>query len=214
MARRSGWAAFSVLSWALAVLSAVGAVVGAIVAAGHRDVGAILLTLVGGALVATFWRWMALGAWARADGRVETTPVGPWGVVGRVLMLLIVVGLVGAVIWAEVSTRKDDDRANRTRDRSEQAAEDQHLTVADVQSALAARSHAPVGGPESRSIERLLDISGARVVDASVEGDHASLLIWPDDRLTKCVVLTVDGAGVIDGRTTDRCAVGAPTAPR
>ena len=200
----------AVTAGALAVLSAAGAVVGAIVAASERDLGRILLALVTGLLVATFWRWICLGAWYRAEGRIETTPVGPWGVVGRVLTVLVLGGLVVAVVWAAVATQEDEDRAARTRDQAEQAAERSNLTLTDVQRVVAARRDVTAPERGIPELEALLDVPDAEIVDAVVEGDQGSILVMPDGQLSRCVVVTVDGAGVIDARVTSTCGSALP----
>jgi len=53
-------------------------------------------------------------------------------------------------------------------------------------------------------------VPDAEIVDAVVEGDQGSILVMPDGQLSRCVVVTVDGAGVIDARVTSSCGSALP----
>ena len=214
MARRWGWMALAALS----ALFLVGtALVGAwTIGIAIRDGGrwGVLTALVPVALGLLFWRWIALGAWLRANPPIdpetgepvrEPEEVGPWGVVGRVLLGIMVLALVGIGVWAATAGRQATDRAETVRDQAERIARRRSLTVADVADAQDARiawASSPDG--EADPYQALLPGTEATVIRVSVSDEGAAILIEPD-RAPPCVVVTVDRNDLIRSRLSDAC---------
>lgn len=217
MTRRIGWVAFAVLALVGFVASAIGGAftIGIELANGSpfttlTAAGTTLLWLV-------FWRWVGLGAWLRAhpplgdDGLPIRTldPVGPWGVVGRVLLSLLVVGFVTVTVWGAVSNRRSNDRAERVRVAAERVARSDELTVAEVKAASTAQLTWAWDADQSDAglspLDQLLTVPDARVIDASVTDEGAAVLLRPNGDGPPCVVVTVDNDDLIRSRLTNDC---------
>lgn len=213
MARRWGWLALAGVAGLLFVTTAVGGawIVGLALADGEvlNAVGGIVP--IGFGLV--FWRWIALGGWYRANppvdpetGRPTGRPeaVGPWGVVGRVLMVLIVGTLVIGGIWFTTLDRRTTAAAEEVRDEAERTARRRGLTT--EQAATAREDHQlwTSGSAGTDPYDDLLSVPGAEVVDVSVRDGEAAILLRPDDS-PPCVVVTVDGSDLVRSRLSSDC---------
>lgn len=211
---RWGWvalAAFAGLQFLITALAGAWTIGLAVRDGGRWEV---LLALVPVAFGLLFWRWIALGAWLRANPPIdpdsgqpvhEPEEVGPWGVVGRVLLGLMVVGFVALAVLAATVDRQATDEAEQVRDRAERVARRKGLTVADVADAVDDRTiwaFRPQGSPDP--FEELLAVPGALVVDASTSGDGAAILLEPEDS-PPCVVVTIDRNELIRSRLTGDC---------
>lgn len=216
--RRAGWTAFAVVALIAFVASAIGGAWTIGIALADGSVFSTLVAAGTTVLWLVFWRWIGLGAWLRAhpplgdDGLPVRTlePIGPWGIVGRVLLSLMVIGFVALTVWSTVSEQRREDRAEQVRSDAERIARVDELTVADVEAAEAAYANWTwaVGegvdaGPSPLDV--LLTVPGAQVLDTSVTVEGAAVLLRPDDEGPPCVVVTVDNAGVIRSRLTDDC---------
>ncbi|MEO6989767.1 MAG: hypothetical protein ABI239_14105 [Aquihabitans sp.] len=217
MTRRIGWLAFAVF----ALLGFVGSAIGGAWTIGIElaDGSPFTILMAAGTTIAWlfFWRWVGLGAWLRAhpplgeDGLPVRAlePVGPWGIVGRVMLSLMVIGFVTLTVWGAVDNQRVNERAEQIRVKAERIARSNELTVADVQTAekaygiwsWSAGSKAPGPNP----YDELLTVSDAQVVDVSVTSDGAAVLIHPDGGTPPCVVVTVDEDELIRSRLTEDC---------
>lgn len=206
---RTGWWLLAAVSGLLLAGTALGGVVVGWAAVVDRDAFALLRIAVAAGFGVLFWRWILLGAWLRIrppDGidPAVADPVGPWGVVGRVLLALLVVGFVGGGVWASLAGDRAIERAEEARDAAVRAAKDRGLTVDDVTAAQGAAAiwATDPSGPDPLST--LLDVPGAEVVDVAANGDEASILLRTDDS-PPCAVVDIVQGDLIRGRLTDRC---------
>lgn len=159
-----------------------------------------------------FWRWIQIGARRRAHPvatattTIPTRPTGPWGVVGAVLTVLVLGGLLALGVWSTVSVRGDRDRAEAARDEAVAAARRRHLDVDTVRAAQTAGivSAWDEEDPDAALLE-LLPLESGRIVDVSVDGETASLLIRPDGGGPPCAVLDIVHGDLIRGRITANC---------
>lgn len=213
MQRRFGWAVLAGLGAALFALTAIGVSwqVGASI--GDGDLGAAASAVGVGALTLLFWWWITLGAWRRfrppldpATGLPvhEEQPVGPWGVVGRVLVVVLVAGFVAGGLWLAVEARQATRAAEAVRDRAEREANRRDLTVADVARARADGLVWAADGEGPDPYQELLPVEGAVVADVSVDGDRAAVLLRLPDS-PPCVVVDIDADDLISTRLTSSC---------
>lgn len=196
------------------VLTAVGTAWQVGLAISAHEGAAAAESAVVGVLVLVFWRWITLGAWLRYRPPLdpetglplrEEAPVGPWGIVGRILMALIVIVFVGGAVWASTRSLSATREARRVEDRAELAARAQHLTVADVQAAeRELQTWLATGGSGPDPIDELLDVDGAVVRDVSVEHSDAAILLVTDES-PPCVVVNVDRNDLISTHLTSDC---------
>lgn len=219
MTRRIGWIAFAVFALVGFVGSAIG---GAWTIGIELADGSPFTTLMAAATTIVwlaFWRWIGLGAWLRAhpplgdDGLPVRTmePVGPWGIVGRVLLSLMVIGFVTTTVWGAVVENRTTERAEQTRVKAERAARSNELTVADAKAASLAYSTwawsaADAVDPGPSPFDDLLTVPNAHVVDVSVTKDGAAILVHPDSGTPPCVVVTVDDSDIIRSRLSQDCS--------
>ena len=219
MTRRIGWIAFAVLALVAFVGSAIGGAftIGVALADGSpfdvlKAAGPTVIWLI-------FWRWIGLGAWLRAhpplgeDGLPVRTlePMGPWGIVGQVLLSLMVVGFVTLTVWGTVVDQRDSERAEQVRSDAERIARNDELTVARVKAADLAYPNwawtaADAADPGPSPYDDLLTVPDAHVVDAAVTDQGAAILIRPDGSGPRCVVVTIDNSDLIGSRLTDDCS--------
>jgi hypothetical protein len=200
---RFGWSALLVVAALLAVLSALGGGFTAVRALVDGDVGLALSTAAGAGLGVVFWRWIALGALLRLrppEGvdPAEADPVGPWGIVGRVLLGLMVVGFVGTTVWIGLVSGPTRERAEKARDEAVRLAEDRDLTAADVRAAITA------AGMDVADYADLLPLTEGTIVGLAADGDRASILIRVDGS-PPCAAVDITHDDIIRGRLTDRC---------
>jgi hypothetical protein len=209
--RHTGWAALAVVGALLFVATALGGTY----AFGLALVDGAVLDAVGTALTIglslVFWKWITLGAWVRAqppdaDQAAEPAaePIGPWGMVGRVLMIGLVGVLVAGVLWGNVVDRSSTNAAQEVRSEAEREARRVDLTVGQVEQARALDDASTGDDRAPTSVAGLLDVPGARVVDTSVDEGRAALLLRPDTS-PPCVVVSVDANGIIASRITTAC---------
>lgn len=167
-----------------------------------------------GALTLLFWWWIALGAWSRfrpptdpATGLPirDEEPVGPWGVVGRVLVVLLVGTFVAGGLWLAVGARRATQAADRVRERAEREANRRELTVADVEQARADAAVWVASGEGPDPYQELLSVPGASVADVSVDGDRAAILLRLPES-PPCVVVDIDADDLIATRLTSSCS--------
>lgn len=201
--RRSGWWVLVAVAGTLAVSSALGGGYAVIQALSHRDLGLALSTAGGAGLGVVFWRWIALGALLRVrppEGvdPAEADPVGPWGVVGRVLLGLMVIGFVGTTVWIGLVSGPTKERAEKARDEAVRLAQDRGLTAADVELALATI------GIDGGADDRLLPLTEGTIASLAADGERASILIRVDGS-PPCAVVDITHGDIIRGRLTDRC---------
>ncbi|HEX2575664.1 MAG TPA: hypothetical protein VHK88_04895 [Aquihabitans sp.] len=209
-ARRIGWIALAGFAGISFVTTALGGAWSTGTAL--RDDRAFDALLAAGSTVAflAFWRWIALGAWQRsrpvdpAIGGARPERMGPWGVVGVILLLAIVVGFGGLSVWAGIEEGRDDAAAEEVRDRAERAVRRAGTTAEDVRRADAA-AVAWAGSDGRGPYDDLLSVPGAEVVDVSVFDGNAAILLRPDRG--PCVVVTIDADRLVRSRIYGDCSV-------
>lgn len=211
MRDRIGW-------WLLAALSAlllVASAAAGLVLAGRAILDRTSLRLVAalgiGGVAAAFWWWILTSVRHRlapsADAPPTTTdPIGPWGVVGRALLAVTLLGVLALWVWADLVGSEAVERAEAARDEAVRLAEDLDLTVDDVEAArIAALSWAwgdESAGPDP--FQQLLPLEEGTVADVAVDGDRASILIRTDDS-PPCAAVDITHGDIVRGRLTDRC---------
>jgi hypothetical protein len=182
---------------------------------GDRQLGSAAGALGVGALTLLFWWWITLGSWTRfrppADPETglpirHEEPVGPWGVVGRVLVVVLVATFVAGGLWLASEARTATRAAEQVRDRAERLANERNLTVADVEQARADALVWTLDPTGPDPYDELLDVPGASVDDVSVDddGDRAAVLL----RLPSsppCVVVDIDADDLVSTRITNSC---------
>lgn len=215
--RRFGWMAFATFALVAFVTSAVGGAWTVGIQLSDGSPFSTLMALGTTILWLVFWRWIGLGAWLRAhpplgdDGLPVRTmePVGPWGIVGRVLLSLMVIAFVTVTVWGAVDDQRANERAERVRVDAERIARIDKLTVADVKAADVTYGiwswSADSNDPGPSPLAELLTVPDAHVVDVSVTAEGAAVLIHPDGGTPPCVVVTVDESDLIRSRLTDDC---------
>ncbi|CAN5309472.1 hypothetical protein BH20ACT3_BH20ACT3_16750 [soil metagenome] len=127
---------------AMGALFFVGTALGGTYALGLALVDGAMVDALGTGLTAglslIFWRWITIGAWVRSEPPAgdeqepRSEPVGPWGVVGQVLMVTVVGGLVAVLLWTSVAERGATRAAEGVRVDAERAARQAGLTVDQV----------------------------------------------------------------------------------
>ncbi|MEZ5178734.1 MAG: hypothetical protein R2746_10765 [Acidimicrobiales bacterium] len=213
MQRRVGWAALAGLAGLLFGLTAIGVSWSAGTSIAHHDPLGAAEAAGLGALTLVFWWWIALGAWNRyrppidpATGRPKRAeePVGPWGIVGRVLVVVLVLAFVGGGGWLAWEARQATRAAEDVRHRAEREASRRQLTVADVDRARAAELTwaGDQEGPDP--YDQLLEVEGAYVSDVSVDGNRAAILLRLPDS-PPCVVVDIDADDLISTRLSNAC---------
>lgn len=217
MARRWGWLALAAIGSLLFVTTALG---GAWVAGLTLTDGPVLDALGGLVSVGVgllFWKWITLGAWYRANPPVDPEtglptgrpePIGPWGVVGRVLMVLLVGSIVVGGIWFATLDRRATAAAEKVRDQAERTVRRKGLTVEQVSTARdehwAWAWQSDGTADNADPYDALLTVAGADLVDVSVGEGEATILLHPDES-PPCVVVTIDGNDLVRSRLTPDC---------
>ncbi len=179
-------------------------------AVSDRSLGDGASALAFGGLQATLWKWIGLGAWERARPRVDpdtgeplppSEPIGPWGWVGRGLLALLAVVVLGFGAWITVEGRDEAAATERLRGDAERAARRADLTVGDVAASLApGLDHLA----RLEELERRLDVDDATVVDASAADGRAAILLRPDGG-GSCVALDLDRNDLASTRVVSSC---------
>ena len=217
MARRWGWLALATVGALFFLASAIGGAWALGLALRDGDVARALLGAGPVVLTLVFWRWITLGAWLRATPPLDpdtgkpiarAEPAGPWGVVGRILLVLLVAGFTGALVWGPTVDRRTTNAAEGVRSQAERSVRADGTTVADVDRIRTARSVWASGAgtvaAEPDPFDELAQVPGAELVDVSVQGRQAALLFEPDDS-PPCVVVTIDGDDLVRSRLTATC---------
>lgn len=215
MTAKIGWTVLAIIGGLSFAATAIGGSVALGLAISDGKLGSSFNALIGTGMVLTFWWWITLGAWARAhpdpDAVVDPAEqIGPWGVVGRALMMALVIVLTAVTIASYVETRSAESSAEGLRQRAEDVAISREVTAAQVAEAkdeqrswiwsASERELATGQGP----LGDLLPISDAEIVDASIRDGDAAVLIRSDDS-PPCVVLLITASGLISSRTTADC---------
>jgi len=217
VARRWGWLVLATVGALFFLASAIGGAWALGLALRDGDVARALLGAGPVVLTLVFWRWITLGAWLRANPPLDpdtgkpiarAEPAGPWGVVGRILLVLIVAGFTGALVWGPTVDRRTTNAAEGVRSQAERSVRADGTTVADVDRIDTARTIWANGagtvaaGPDP--FDELAQVPGAELVDLSVQDGQAALLFEPDDN-PPCVVVTIDGDDLVRSRLTATC---------
>lgn len=212
MRARPIWAVISVAASILLVVTVAVGVVAAVVRTVEGDLAGVAGVAAGTVVSFMFWRWIQVGARHRLraiDDPASHGPassVGPWGVVGGVLTVLVLGGLVALAIWSSTSLRADQDRAERLRDEAVAAAKRGELDVDTLRSVHARWLAAAWSGDPDEVLAELFPLEHGRIADLSVDGDTASLLVRPTDGGgPPCAVVDVIHGDVIRGRITNDC---------
>lgn len=211
MMRHKGWVTLAAAGALLFVATALGGTYAfglALADGAALDAVGTVLTI---GLSLVFWKWITLGAWVRAQppdpdqaDEPAAEPIGPWGVVGRVLMTGLVGVLAAGVLWGNAIDRSSTNAAQEVRSEAEREARRVGLTVDQVEQARALDDASTGDDRAPTSVAGLLDVPGARVVDSSVDEGRAALLLRPDSN-PPCVVVSVDPNGIIASRITADC---------
>ena len=212
--RRLGWAILAGIGATFLVLTAVGYTLQVAVDLVDGRSGSALETAGLGVLVVVFWRWITLGAWLRYRPPLDpetgqpvrvAEEIGPWGVVGRVLLMVLVVGFMAAGLALAFTSDHTTRDARKVADRAEFAARDRDLTVADLKAVdVDHQAWALQADGQPDPYRKLLHVDGASVTAVSVSDDHGSVLL----RLPgspPCVVIDVDRHDIISSRLTSNC---------
>ncbi len=212
--QRAGW-------WSLLAIALTAAALN-IVLLGTRTVEAITDGSAGDALgslpilvlAGLFWRWVIRDVWERARPRVDpetgatktSEEVGPWGVVGRVLIALMVLG--GSLLaWGASELEQDLRPARRAAERAEVQARRSDLTYDQV--AKMVGSHRTGDDPTgsdgaSKELDELLGLDDARVVDVAVGDAGVAIFVRPAGS-PACGVLVIDRDDLRSTRTSSTC---------
>lgn len=217
VARRTGWLALGAVAAGFVVLTSAAMAWQLWVAVRDGKPGDVILAAALGAATLLFWAWIALGSWHGAyppvdpeTGRaVVPAPVGPWGWVGRFLVVAMVAGFAVVAVWADRAGRQRDASVERVRRAADRIARQRDLTVTQVSQARTAfDSWAVTTGASSdqrpNPLDQLLPVPGASVQDAVVEDGHAAVLVRPDEA-PPCVVVDIDEANLVTTRISSRC---------
>lgn len=209
---RSGW-------WAVLVATALVAAgtVAALVAGGLTDGGGpgVLRSLPFLVVALLFWRWVLRDVWERARPRTDPTTggavptseqVGPWGVVGRVMIASIVVA-GSLLVWAGATWERDAAGAVRAAEQAEVRARRLGLTYDEV-AALVDAHRTAEDATGSRAAAAELDdrlaVPDARVVDVAVGGAGVAIFLLPSGG-EPCGVLVIDTDDLRSTRTAQAC---------
>ena len=193
-------------------LNAIAVVVAVALTYRHHSIWSLASTAAGGLVGLVFWRWIALGAAARAE-RPALPPddpdaphrIGPWGYVGVVLLTLMAGAFALVFVLSVVEGRRQDDAVAQVREDAVVVAERDHLTVDQVQGAIAERLVA-LGADRPDPLADLVDVPGADVLDASVEDGEALVLLRADRGGPPCVILRIAEDGAVDTLESERCS--------
>lgn len=167
---------------------------------------------IGTVVLFMFWRWIQVGAQRRVrlleeageDGAARS--IGPWGVVGGVLTVLVLGGLIGLGIWSLTSLRADRDRAEAARDEAVAAAKRRKLDVETVRAVQQERLSASWDEEvHEDDLVELLPLEHGRVAEVSVAADTASLLIRPHGGGPPCAVVDIIYGDLVRGRLSNDC---------
>ena len=212
--RRLGWAILAGIGATFLVLTAVGYTWQVADALADGRGGAALETAGLGVLVVVFWRWITLGAWLRYRPPLDpetgepvrvAEEIGPWGIVGRVLLMVLVVGFMAVGLVLAFTSDGSVREARKVADRAEYAAREQELTVADLKAVdVDHQAWAIEADGQPDPYRKLLHVRGASVAAVSVTDDQGSVLL----RLPgspPCVVIDVDRHDIISSRLTSDC---------
>lgn len=210
--RRPGWAALQGFATVMMVVTVAVGVGGAAARLIGGELDRVVSIAAGTVVLFMFWRWIQIGARRRTDPvatattTVPTPSTGPWGVVGAVLTVLVLGGIVALGVWSTVSVRGDRDRAETVRDEAVAAARRRHLDVDTVRSAQVTGIASAWNDEDPDSaLQELLSLESGRIVDVSVDGETASLLIRPDGGGPPCAVVDIVHGDLIRGRITANC---------
>lgn len=214
--RRWGWLALAGFAALAFVWTAVGGAWFAGVALSDGRVLGALGSIVTTGFGLLFWKWIGQGCWYRAHqpvdpvtGRpgVPSEPVGPWGVVGRVLIVLIVGTIVVGGVWSVAAERRSTDAAERVRHQAERTVRRLGITPRRVEQSRVDHAAWAIGPRRtSDPYDELLTVPGADVLDVSVRDGKAAILLRPDGG-PPCVVVSIDGNDAVRSRLLDRCSV-------
>ena len=214
MERRLGWAILAGIGAFFLVVTAVGYTLQAALELADGRGGAALETVGLGVLVVVFWRWIMLGAWLRYRPPLDpetgqpvrvAEQIGPWGVVGRVLLMVIVVGFMAIGVAVALSSDRSTKEAEKVQDRAEFAARDLDLTVADLRAAnVDHQAWAINADGQPDPYRALIHVKGATVIDVAVVDDHGSILLRLPNS-PPCVVVDIDRHELISSRLINNC---------
>lgn len=208
-----GWAVLAGIGGLLFVLTALGVSWQVGTSIGDDRPGSAASAAGVGALTLLFWWWITLGSWNRFRPPTdpdtglplrEEEPVGPWGVVGRVLVVVLVGTFVAGGLWLASEARDATRAAEAVRDRAEREANRRDLTVADVEQARADGLTWAADGEGPDPYQELLSVPGASVADVSVDGARAAILLRLPES-PPCVVVDIDADDLISTRITSSC---------
>lgn len=212
MRTRPIWAALSFAASVLLVVTVAVGAISAVVRVFDGDLAGLAGTAGGTVVAFMFWRWIQVGARHRLraiddpDSPAEASSVGPWGVVGGILTVLLLGGLVALAVWSTTSLRDDQDRAETARDEAVAAAKRQRLDVDSLRPVYARWLAAAWSGDPDTELTDLLPLEQGRIADLSIDGDSASLLVRPaDGGGPPCAVVDIIHGDVIRGRITNDC---------
>lgn len=173
-----------------------------------------LLGIVSVAFGVLFWWWIAAGAWLRAYPPMDPETgepvrshddVGPWGVVGRVMLGTMVVAFVGFGLYAANESRIATGTSEAVRDDAERTVRRQAVTVVDVEETQKeGRVWRLRGSQGPDPYQSLIAVDDASVRDVSVTVEGAAILLEPD-RGPPCVVVTIDRDDLIRSRVAGAC---------
>jgi hypothetical protein len=199
------------LSALMFVATAIGGTLLLGISVGDGEAWPAVRALLSGIAGLAFWRWVGLGAWQRSQppGPDDPDPgarMGPWGVVGVVLTVLVLGGLGAGIVWAGVVDWRTSRAAEEVREDADLEARRNGLTVERVLDAEQDRQAWLFDQRGPDPYLDLLDVSGAEVVDTSVDprGRAAILLRLPGS--PPCVVVLVDRNDHVTSEVTSRCS--------
>lgn len=211
--RRIGWLLLAGLGGLLFALTAVGTAWRVGTALSDSNVGGALSAGMFGGLTLVFWWWITLGSWARyrppinpATGEPEPLePIGPWGVVGRILMVAVVLGVVvgGFVLYR--MDRQATERADAVRSRAVAHARRTGITFDQVVEARDRGVLWATDGEGPAPIDQLLGVDGATIATYRVDDDHATVWLRPDGG-APCAVVIIDDHDLITSAVSSRCS--------
>lgn len=215
MLRRWGWYGLAAVGGVAFVGTAIGGAWGLGLALRDGELGGAVLGAGPVVLGLVFWRWISLGAWLRARPPLDpetgqpvhpAEPIGPWGIVGQILLVLIVGGFTVLAVYAATLDREATDAADGVRGRAERIVRSNGIGVAEVEQARIERTTwaGDDGTDRPDPFDRLAVVPGADLIDVSVRDGQAALLFSPDDA-PPCVVVTVDADGLVRSRLTSDC---------
>lgn len=214
MGRRWGWLSLALVSGLFFLATAFGGAWAIGLAVGDGASTGTLLSIVSVAFGVLFWWWIAAGAWLRAYPPIDPDTgepvrshdeVGPWGVVGRVMLGTMVVAFVAFGQYAANESRIATGEAETVREQAERIARRQEITVADVEQSVEEGQRWRLGGSRGPDpYQSLIAVDDASVRDLSVTAEGAAILVEPD-RGPPCVIVTVDRDDLVRSRLAGTC---------